>query len=67
LLPPGSIVAHKTGSSGTVKRFAAATNDSGVIFLPDGGQLAVSVYVKGSTRSDAARDRVTARNRQSGI
>jgi len=61
LLPPGTIVAHKTGLTGTVKRLTAATNDSGVIFLPDGGQLALSVYVKASTRNDAARDRVIAR------
>jgi beta-lactamase class A len=61
LLPAGTIVAHKTGSSGTVNRLTAATNDSGVIFLPDGSQLAVSVYVKGSTRNDATRDRVIAR------
>jgi hypothetical protein len=55
------MVAHKTGSTGTVMGFTAATNDSGVIFLPDGGQLAVSVYVKASTRRDAERDRVIAR------
>jgi len=60
LLPPGTVVAHKTGSTGTVKGLTAATNDSGVIFLPGGGQLAVSVYVKASTRNDAARDRVIA-------
>ena len=61
LLPPGTIVAHKTGSSGVVEGLSAATNDSGVIFLPDGGQLAVSVYVNGSTRADSARDAVIAR------
>ena len=61
LLPPGTIVAHQTGSTGTVKGLTAATNDSGVIFLPDGGQLAVSVYVKASTRTDAARDSSIAR------
>jgi beta-lactamase class A len=61
LLPAGTMVAHKTGSSGTVQRLTAATNDSGVIFLPNGGLLAVSVYVKASTRDDAARDRMIAR------
>jgi beta-lactamase class A len=55
LLPPGTIVAHKTGS------VSVATNDIGVIFLPDGGQLAVSVYIKASTSKDAARDRVIAK------
>lgn len=61
LLPSGTVVARKTGSSGTIKGLAAATNDSGVIFLPNGSLLAVSVYVKASTRNDAARDRVIAR------
>jgi beta-lactamase class A len=61
LLPPGTIVAHKTGSTGAVKGLTAATNDSGVIFLPNGGQLAVSVYVKASTRPDADRDSIIAR------
>jgi beta-lactamase class A len=61
LLPPGTVVAHKTGSSGVVNGFAVATNDSGVVYLPNGRQLAVSVYLKGSTRPDAERDRVIAR------
>jgi beta-lactamase class A len=61
MLPAGTIVAHKTGSSGTVNHLTAATNDSGVIFLPNGERLAVSVYLKASTRDDAARDRVIAR------
>jgi beta-lactamase class A len=61
LLPPGTVVAHKTGSSGVEQGMVAATNDSGVIFLPGGHRLAVPVYVKASTRSDAQRDSVIAR------
>ncbi len=61
LLPPGTVVAHKTGSTGAVMGLTAATNDSGVIFHPDGSQLGVSVYLKASTRDDDARDRVIAR------
>lgn len=61
LLPPGTIVAHKTGSTGTVNGLTAATNDSGVIFLPDSSELAISVYVKASTRTDSERDLVIAR------
>lgn len=61
LLPKATVVAHKTGSTGTVKKLTAATNDSGVIYLPNGGPLAISVYVKASTSSDAVRDRVIAR------
>ena len=37
-LPEGTIVAHKTGSSGTNKMtgITAAVNDIGIVFLPDG-------------------------------
>jgi beta-lactamase class A len=61
LLPPATVVAHKTGSSGVDRGLAAATNDSGVIFLPSGRRLAISVYIKASTKSDSARDAVIAR------
>lgn len=53
LLPPGTVVAHKTGSSGTNdKGITAATNDVGIITLPNGHHLALVVYVsdyKGDT------------------
>jgi beta-lactamase class A len=61
LLPAGTVVAHKTGTTGVVKGLAAGTNDSGTIFLPTGGLVAISVYVKASTRNEAARERVIAR------
>lgn len=61
LLPPGTVAGHKTGTTATVNGLTAATNDSGVIFLPDGGQVAASIYVKASTRSAEARDSVIAR------
>jgi beta-lactamase class A len=61
LLPPGTVVAHKTGTVGPANGLTAATNDSGVIFLPDGSQLAVSVYVKASTRSAEEQDSIIAR------
>ena len=56
------MVAHKTGTTGTVLDFNGSTNDAGVILLPGGGgQLAIAVYVKGSTRNQAARELVIAR------
>jgi beta-lactamase class A len=61
LLPRETVVAHKTGSVGPVNGLAAATNDSGVIFLSSGRRLAISVYIKASTRSDDARDSIIAR------
>jgi len=62
LLPAGTIVAHKPGSSGTNKAgVAAATNDIGLVSLPDGRHLAVAVFVTGSREADADRDALIAR------
>ena len=60
-LPPGTIVAHKTGTSDVVKGLAAATNDIGLISLPDGRQLAIAVFITDSTADAATRDKVIAR------
>ena len=62
LLPEGTVVAHKTGTTSTVSGLNGATNDAGVIMLPKGaGRLAIAVYVKGSTRAQSATERVIAR------
>jgi len=45
LLPEGTGVAHKTGTSGYENGIAAATNDVGLITLPDGRRLALAVLV----------------------
>jgi beta-lactamase class A len=60
LLPPGTPVAHKTGSSGTQNGVSAATNDIGIITLPDQRHLAIAVFVSDAKAGDAARDRVIA-------
>jgi beta-lactamase class A len=60
-LPAGTIVAHKTGTSDVVNGLAAATNDIGLITLPDGRQLAIAVFITDSTAPAATRDRVIAR------
>jgi beta-lactamase class A len=61
LLPPGTIVAHKTGSSGTNDQgLAAATNDVGIVTLPDGKHLIIVVFVSNSSAGDKARDEVIA-------
>src|SRR5262245_48646495 len=39
LLPADTVVAHKTGTSGTEKGISAATNDIGIITLPGGQHL----------------------------
>jgi beta-lactamase class A len=60
-LPLGTIVMHKTGRSGTVGGVAFATNDVGLITLPDGRRLAIAIFVADSTADDATRDAVIAR------
>ena len=60
LLPPGTIVAHKTGTSGTEKGITAATNDIGIITLPSGKHLAIAVFVSNSPADEATREGVIA-------
>lgn len=61
LLPAGTRVAHKTGSSRTVNGLTAATNDVGIVTLPDGRHLAIAVFASDARADDAARDAVIAR------
>jgi beta-lactamase class A len=56
MLPPGTVVAHKTGTSGTVKGFTAATNDIGLITLPDGRHLVIAVFVSDASADESARE-----------
>jgi beta-lactamase class A len=61
LLPAGTIVAHKTGTSGTDKGVTAATNDIGIITLPNGKHLAIAVFVSDSPADEATREGVIAK------
>ncbi len=62
LLPLGVIVAHKSGSSGVDdKGIAAATNDVGIVTLPDGRHFAIVVYVSNSAADEETRDLVIAK------
>ncbi len=61
LLPAGTVVAHKTGSSGTVSGLTRATNDAGLITLPDGRHLAVVVFVSDTRVSEATQEAVIAK------
>jgi beta-lactamase class A len=61
LLPPGTVVAHKTGTSGTEKGITAATNDIGIITLPNGKHLAIAVFVSDSPADEATREGVIAK------
>ncbi|CAN5221588.1 class A beta-lactamase [soil metagenome] len=61
LLPKGTVVAHKTGTSGTQNRITAATNDIGIITLANGKHAAVAVFVSDSTADEKAREAIIAR------
>jgi len=56
LLPPGTNVAHKTGTSGTENGITAATNDIGIITLPGGKHAAIAVFVSDSPADEATRE-----------
>jgi beta-lactamase class A len=61
MLPAGTPVAHKTGTSNTIEGVTRATNDVGIITLPDGRHMAVAVFVS-DTKADAdVREGVIAR------
>jgi beta-lactamase class A len=59
-LPPGTVLAHKTGTSGVHQGMAPATNDIGLITLPNGRRFAIAVFVTDSRASEAAREKVIA-------
>ena len=54
LLPAGTVVAHKTGTSGYDNGTAEATNDVGLITLPDGRRLALAVLVTDAHADETA-------------
>ncbi len=61
LLPPGTVVAHKTGSSGAVHGLTRATNDAGLVTLPDGRHLALVVFVSDTKADTATQEAVIAK------
>jgi beta-lactamase class A len=60
-LPAGTIVAHKTGTGGTRNGVTSATNDIGIITLPNGRHLAVAVFISDSRANLATREGVIAK------
>jgi beta-lactamase class A len=61
LLPKGTVVADKTGSSGMQDGRAAATNDIGLVSLPDGRHMAIAIFVSDAEAGDKVRDEVIAK------
>ncbi len=60
-LPKGTVVPHKTGTSGTQNGITAATNDIGIIKMPDGKHVAIAVFVSDSPTDEKTREAVIAR------
>ena len=60
-LPMGTIVAHKTGTSGTnAHGVTAAINDIGIIVLPNGKHVAISVFVVNSKEKTDVNEKIIA-------
>jgi beta-lactamase class A len=61
LLPAGTLAAHKTGNSGANKSgLTAATNDIGIVTLPDGKHFAVAVFVSMTKEDEKTTDSIIA-------
>ncbi len=59
-LPEGVTLAHKTGTGGTQKGITGATNDIGIVTLPDGRHILIAIYVSDSPGSADVREKVIA-------
>ena len=61
-LPEGTIVAHKTGWSGTNKEtgITAAVNNIGIVFLPSGEYFIISVFVGESKENFDTNEKIIA-------
>jgi beta-lactamase class A len=62
LLPKGTVIAHKTGTSGTNKQTGemAAVNDIGIVTLPNGNQFAIAVFVSKSKEKIETNEKIIA-------
>jgi beta-lactamase class A len=61
LLPAGTRVEHKTGTGDTIDGINVATNDVGIVTLPNGERFAIAVLTAGSTRDGDQRDATIAK------
>ncbi len=60
-LPTNVVVAHKTGTSGKNKdRITSAVNDIGIIYLPNGDFIIISVFVTNSIENDKTNEKIIA-------
>ncbi len=58
--PPGSRLAHKTGTARTDLGINPATNDVGIVALPDGRRYVVAAFLSGSNLDGDAREKAIA-------
>ncbi|HYX35925.1 MAG TPA: class A beta-lactamase [Oligoflexus sp.] len=63
-LPKSWRIGHKTGTSASYKGRTATTNDVGILTAPDGGTVAIAVFVSDSMRNDQERAAVIAKASQ---
>lgn len=62
LLPIGTVVEHRSGTSGTnEKGLSPATNDIATITLPNGNHLCIAVMITDSYADDVQRDAIIAK------
>lgn len=61
-LPEGTVVAHKTGWSGQNKStgITAASNDIGIVFLPDGSYFVISIFITASKEDEETNEKIIA-------
>lgn len=62
MLPAGTPIAHKTGSGQTRDGVTSATNDAGIITLPNGNHIAIAVFVRDSSGDEKTREAAIARS-----
>jgi beta-lactamase class A len=55
-LPDGTVVADKTGSSGTYEGLTPATNDVALVTLPDGRHLAMAIFLRDARANTGSRN-----------
>jgi beta-lactamase class A len=60
LLPEGTILAHKTGTGANDSGLIGAVNDVGVVTLPDGGHVAIALFITKTSEPVTALERVMA-------
>jgi len=56
-LPPGTLVAHRPGTGGDNEGVNLCTNDVGIVTLPNGHHLLLTIFIKGSNEDLDTRER----------